>query len=178
MLRSMYVNTEIGGFLPTEALIQVGRKQEIRYINVVNDTLPKEKYMKSAYEYLYLGYILQKKGRQSHPELLEMVTAHEEIDKIHQAEEEAKQLIEEANVSVREMKKETEAKIGEIMDQHEKDARQEAERLLKEKEDKKVKIEGTVLKIADAKIAEYNAVLKKKQDAAIDAVLKIILGEG
>ena len=107
-----------------------------------------------------------------------MVTAQEEIDRIHQAEEEAKQLIEETNASVREMKKETEAKVSEIMDQHEKDARQEAERLLKEKEDKKIKIEGTVLKSVDAKIAEYNAVLKKKQDAAIDAVLKIILGEG
>jgi vacuolar-type H+-ATPase subunit H len=106
-----------------------------------------------------------------------MVTAQEEIDRIHQAEEAAKQLIEEANAKAREMKQETEAKVSEIMDQHEKEATQEAERLLKEKEDKKVKIEGKVLKSADSKIAEYNDVLKKKQNAAIDAVLKIVLGE-
>ncbi len=106
-----------------------------------------------------------------------MGTAQEEIDRIHQAEEDAKQRIEDANAEIRKMKKETETKAAEIMNQREIDARQEAERLLKEKEDKKIKIEGSILSNADAKVAEYQDISKKKQDKAVKTVLKIVLGE-
>ncbi len=107
-----------------------------------------------------------------------MGSAQEEIDKIHQAEKQAQKRIEDAKSKARDMMKDTEAKITEILSQKEADAKQEAERLLKEKEDSKIKIEGSILSSADDKVSMYQKTAENKLISAVDAVVKIILGEG
>jgi vacuolar-type H+-ATPase subunit H len=106
-----------------------------------------------------------------------MGTAQEEIDRIHQAEQAAQKRIEDAKSKARDMKKDAETKATEIFSQKESDAKQEAERLLKEKEDSKIKIEGSILSSADDTVAKYQETAKKKQNSAMEAVVKIILGE-
>ena len=106
-----------------------------------------------------------------------MGTAQEEIDRIHQAEQKAQKRIEDAKSKARDMMKDAETKAADILSHKETEAKQEAERLLKEKEDSKIKIEGSILGSADGTVAKYQEAAKKKEGSAVDAVVKIILGE-
>jgi vacuolar-type H+-ATPase subunit H len=106
-----------------------------------------------------------------------MCAAHEEIDKIHEAEEAAKKQLEETEASAQKIREGAEKKAKDIIDSAEKEAKMAAQRSRDGLEARRMEIEQKVLKETDKKIAEIEISARGEVKKAIDIVYKIITGE-
>ena len=106
-----------------------------------------------------------------------MDTIPDEIDLIHDAEKEAKSKIEAAEQRARLMKRETETKIREIQSKAEKDAQDQTKAIMDGIDGKKAEMEARAQKEIDARISDIKKSAKKKRAGAIDAVVKMLIGE-
>ncbi|MGY5852580.1 MAG: hypothetical protein RTU92_03350 [Candidatus Thorarchaeota archaeon] len=106
-----------------------------------------------------------------------MSAAHEDLDRIHEAEQEARRKIEAAEEKVREIRKQTETEVTGLIEREVGEAKAEAERLLQQREDKRIEIEGRIQKEAESNVNALEKSAKKKIDDALKVVIKILLAE-
>jgi vacuolar-type H+-ATPase subunit H len=106
-----------------------------------------------------------------------MCAAQEDMDRIHEAETVAEKQIKAAEVRSREIKDSADLEAKKIIDQAEQDGKREAERLMQSIHGDKSKVESTIFQDTEKTISKLEASAQEKQKAAVEAVVRIILGE-
>jgi vacuolar-type H+-ATPase subunit H len=106
-----------------------------------------------------------------------MSAGNDEIEMIHQAEEDAAKRIEETQRRVKELKEQTEEEVKRILKEAEEQAQQAAVILKSNIDEKKAEIEQRVNSETEAYMSRIQESGRSRRTAAIQTVVKMLLGE-